>query len=150
MADLSTWIIAAVAAIIVTLGVAYVVVSRMRHRRERRRGEAEALRAEAAIGSTHAAEARRVAEEARVEAERRASEAKRAKHRADETEERALAEEAEVEDRVREADRLDPEVDHRAGGYTPEAPPAGPAPSEAIGHTEAGTLPPDEPGAHRG
>ena len=33
--------------------------------------------------------------------------------------------EARVEDRVREADRIDPDVNHRSGDYTPQAPGTG-------------------------
>jgi hypothetical protein len=167
--DVLTWIILAVVAVVVLLAVAFIAVRAARRRSDQRRAEAQSLRAEAAAGSSAAAETQRQAQQAEQQAARARAEAEHAEQQAEAARQQALVDQARVEDRVREADRLDPDVDTRSGDYTPEPPPAGPATTDALGRTEAGTLPdhpvaerahaathdgagqvpPDEPGTHR-
>jgi hypothetical protein len=91
-----------------------------KRRTEQRRERAEQLRDEA---STHAAglsESERQAEELRAKAELARSEAARAEERAANAEQGHLVEQAGYEDKLREADRLDPEVDVESTDYQPD------------------------------
>jgi len=112
-----------VVAIIVVLAVAALVAAFLRKkqaekRTEQHRRQAEHLRHEAVsnvdrIDHTHleAKEAEARAERARLEAERAQAEAAEAQRAVD-------MERATYEDRIREADRLDPDVDHRSRSYS--------------------------------
>ena len=66
-------------------------------------------------GAVQAQEAEARAQQARAQAERAEAEAHEARtvHQ---------VEEAEHEDRIREADRIDPQVDHKADDYSPRTP----------------------------
>ena len=60
------------------------------------------------------------AREAELEAERKRLEAERAEAEAERARQGHLQEHAKIEDQVREADRVDPDVDHRSPDYVPE------------------------------
>lgn len=102
------WLIA----IAITLGIAGAIA--LRHRQASRRDEANRVRAaelreEAARQQEEREESQLQAREADLEAERARLEAERARDRAAEAQRNALHDDAIVEDRVREADRLDPD-----------------------------------------
>jgi len=109
----SSTIVWIVVAIIVVLAVAALVAALSRRKAtEQRRVQAQQLRQEAvtnvdSINQTHveAKEAEARAERARLEAERAEAQAAEAQRAVD-------MEHATYEDRLREADRLDPDVDH--------------------------------------
>ena len=116
---MSTTTTVIVVAVVVLLLIAVVAVALASRRKTHRRHQAAEVRAEA---GTHADSIRSSQEElavaesradiARTEAERAEREAAEARRGFDQ--DRALQ-----EDRLREADALDPDVDHRADGYDP-------------------------------
>ncbi|NYG54485.1 hypothetical protein [Nocardioides perillae] len=124
------WIVALVVAAVLVLAalVAFALV----RRRDLRRQEAAGLRSRAAAHAPRLQETEREARLREAEAERLRLEAERAEQRAAEARGAVAHEEARVEDTVREADRLDPGVDHRSDDYRPQPPtqrgPAGGAP----------------------
>jgi hypothetical protein len=93
----------------------------MRKRKERqvegRRDEAQQLRTQAAESARDVGQARVEAKEAEARAERLRLEAEEAERSAAEARQGYQVEEARVEDRVREADRVDPDVDHETRSY---------------------------------
>jgi FtsZ-interacting cell division protein ZipA len=110
------WILVAIVVVVAIVGVALAASKRRgTAKAEHRRHEAEQLREDAVAGASGLTASRAQAQEARAEAEV-------ARARATEAERRAAMDEATVEDRVREADQVDPDVDHRAEDYQPEAP----------------------------
>ena len=114
------WLIWIIVIVVVVVVVAALVAMTRKRRNEQRRVRAEELREEA---STHAAvlpEAQRQAEELRAKADLAQAEARRAEERAANAEQGHRVEQASYEDKVREADRLDPEVDHKSGDYEPD------------------------------
>ncbi len=145
------WVLVAIVVVGALIGVAMMASKRRSATVEHRRHEAEQLREDAAAGASGLTASQAQAQQARAEAEAAQARATQAEHG-------AAMDEATVEDRVREADRLDPDVDHRSEEYQPEAPtepaersapvaeqhpPADPAP-------DPDTAPDDEPpGTHR-
>lgn len=119
------WIIVGVVVLLVLLGLA-VWIARKKQQTEHRR-QAQELRqgAQATAGSGGMQQSELEAREAKLEAERARVEADRAETRAAEVEKGHLQERARQEDQVREADRLDPDVDHRSPDYRPDAPTTG-------------------------
>lgn len=119
------WIIVGVVVLLVLLGLA-VWIARKKQQTEHRH-QAQELRqgAQATVGSGGMQQSELEAREARLEAERARVEAERADVRAAEVEQGHLQEQARYEDQVREADRLDPDVDHRSPDYRPDAPATG-------------------------
>jgi len=110
------WIIIAIVVVLVLAGVAMAVSRRRGSAQvEHRRHEAEQLREDAAAGASGLQANRAEAQEVRAEAET-------AQARATEAERAVAMDEATVEDRVRDADRVDPDVDHTADEYQPEGP----------------------------
>ncbi|MCD6640118.1 MAG: hypothetical protein LT071_09425 [Nocardioides sp.] len=133
--DTTGWIILAVIVIALILVLAFAVSSMKRKSRADDHARAEQLREEARartgdLGQDH--EAARRAEAEAEEARRAAEEAAR---RAEEARTGVAQQEALQEDRLRAADRLDPEVDHRAPDYEPmtddTTPPAEPGATDA-------------------
>lgn len=123
-------LIAVVIVVVVLLVVAGLLVSSRNRKRQQAREQAERLRADAAgvaaVQPEQAAQVREkeaAAAQARAEAERLEQEAHTTRTDYDMTR-------AQQEDAVREADRLDPDVDHRAADYRPSEP-APPTPSGA-------------------
>jgi uncharacterized protein HemX len=113
------WIVVAV---LVVLALAALAVAASRKRKERQvaaqRTQAEQLRTEAAtVSARDAAQARVEAKEAEARAERLRLEAQRAQESAAQARQGYDVEQARVEDRIREADRVDPDVDHETRSY---------------------------------
>jgi uncharacterized protein HemX len=142
------WIVVAV---LVLLALAALAVVAMRKRKERevaaQRTQAEELRSEAAtVSARDATEARVEAKEAEARAERLRLEAERAQDSAAQARQGYDVEQARVEDRIREADRVDPDVDHRSRTYEGEvAPPvAGAEPASTDRSTGSPEVPREE------
>lgn len=115
-----TWLTWLIVIVVVVLIVGALVALTGRRRSERHRERAEQLRDEA---STHAAalpESERQAEELRAKADLARAEATRAEARAADAEQGHRIEQASYEDKIREADRLDPEVDDQDQRYEPD------------------------------
>ena len=91
-------------------------------RTEAKREEAERLREEAAAVHGAVEASRREAEEAAARAEVARAEAARAEQDAARAQQGVQVEEARVEDRVRAADSVDPDVDTGAEDYRPRSP----------------------------
>ena len=111
------WIVVIVVAALALIGL---IVSSMRKRMQQdNRARAAEIREQAGTKAAviPEAEARARAEEARAEEVR--LKAERAEERAREARGALAQEEALHEDRIRAADRLDPDVDHKAKDYTP-------------------------------
>ena len=111
-----TWIIVAVLVVLVLLAVLGALARRRRAtRQEQARARAEEIRREAATQQPAVKEAELEAEQRRVDAERADLAARKAEREASQTR-------AQREDRLREADRIDPDVKHRSRGYRPTEP----------------------------
>jgi FtsZ-interacting cell division protein ZipA len=115
----TTTTVIVIAIVVVLLLVVIGAVLASRRTKEHRRQQAEQVRAEAAahtgeVRSSHEdlAVAQSRADIARVEAERAEAEAAEARRVLD-------MDRARHEDRLREADAIDPDVDHRADDYEP-------------------------------
>jgi FtsZ-interacting cell division protein ZipA len=104
--------------IIALIGVAGYVMNKKKT--EQNRARAEDLRSEASSAATELPEAQVRAREAEARAERARLDAQKAEDDAAQANQALSAEQAQYEDRVREADRLDPDVDHRASDYSPD------------------------------
>ena len=116
------WLVVGVVVVLLVAGAAFLAMQRRgTQRREQERLRAEQLRSEAEAQRTEIRESEVSAREAEVEAERARLEAERADARAAEARQGLQVDEAHVEDQIREADRLDPDVDHRADEYRPTA-----------------------------
>lgn len=118
------WIV--VIALVLLLVVGLIVAAARRKATERRRTQAEEIRHEAAAGTGDVSDADIRAREAEAEAERARLQAQRAEKDAAGARRDLDVEHAQHEDRVREADRLDPDVDHRATDYQADADPLRP------------------------
>lgn len=129
MSDTVKTILIIAAIVLVLLAIFALVLKSMREKsREADRAKAGELRDSANVQASGLPDARARAEQAEVEAERARQEAARAEERANAAKTGVAHEEAAQEDRIRAADRLDPDVDHTADDYAPEvAAPAGPA-----------------------
>lgn len=112
------WIILAVVIVVVLL-LAWAVW-RSQQRKERA-ARAESLRSEARSHASDIGPNRQEAREAEVRADAARLEAERAQRDADAAKTALAQQEAVHEDRLREADRLDPHVDHKADDYEPTA-----------------------------
>jgi hypothetical protein len=115
-----TWLTWLIVIVVVVLVVGAIVALTGKRRAVQRRERAAELRDEA---SGHAAElpkTQRQAEELRAKADLARTEAARAEEQAADAEQGHRIEQASYEDKLREADRLDPEVDHKAGDYEPD------------------------------
>ncbi len=139
------WIIVAV---LVVLALAALVAALMKRRStEKRRQEAERLRAEAHEHESSLRHTEVEAREAEARAARARLEAEQAEARAMEAKQGYQVHEATVEDRLREADRLDPHVDHSSQDYTPGRQETSTTETQTV-HTPGpdGTPPHDDPG----
>lgn len=109
--------------IVVVIAIIALIAAMMKKRTvEKHRAEADEIRTDASTHASALPDAQLRAREADAEAERKRVEAERAEARAAEEKQGMLREQATYEDRVREADRVDPDVDHEADDYRPEAP----------------------------
>jgi len=150
----STIILIAVLAILLLAVIGVVAFLMNKRKAEHNRARAELIRTQAVTHTGDLTEAQRRAEEADAEARIARAEAERAEERASRAKQGHLMEEAHHEDRLREADRIDPDVDHRAHDYTPGTTAAPLAAEETSATTatptthEPGTLPPTGTPAH--
>jgi hypothetical protein len=111
------WIVVAVVVALLILGLLAALMSKKKT--EHRKAEAAELRRDAHARTPDLDEADVRARAAQVEADQARLDAQRAEARATEAEQTRAAEQAGYEDRIREADRLDPAVDSDAPGYAP-------------------------------
>ena len=110
----SSTIVWIVVAVIVVLAIAALVAAAMRKKRaEQQRTQAQQLRQEAVSNVDSIDHSSLEAKEAELRAERARLEAEQAERQAQEAQRAVDMERATYEDRIREADRLDPDVDHR-------------------------------------
>ena len=117
--DTVVWIVVAVVVALLILGLLAALMSNKR-KTEQRKAQAAELRHDAQSRTPDLDEADVRAREAEVEAERARLEAQRAETRAAEAEQARAAEQAGYEDRIREADRLDPTIDTGSSDYEPD------------------------------
>lgn len=104
------WIVVAVVVVLALVALAVALAKRRRRRdEEHRRLRAAELRTEADQHGRVLPEAELEAREQRLEAERLRVEAERARERAEEAETGYLQQAAQREDRLREAERIDPD-----------------------------------------
>jgi uncharacterized coiled-coil DUF342 family protein len=115
-----TWLIWVIVIVVVVLVIAAAVSFTGRRRTGIRRERAEELRQEASTQAAGLTESHRQAEELRAKADLAQAEAERAQARAATAEQGHQVEQAGYEDKLREADHLDPEVDDKAGDYEPD------------------------------
>ena len=140
---MTTLIIVIVVVLVVAAVAAFLVNKR---NKDAKIAQAEELRSQAATqaqttiapAQQDAAEAQRKAEEARLQAERAEAEAREAQVAAQQVE-------AEHEAQVRDADRLDPRVDHRSDDYSPQV--AGSVDQQPTPPSEANLAPEPTPAA---
>lgn len=142
------WILVLVVLLIVV--VALVAGLMTKRRREHNRARAELIRTQAVTHTGDLTESHRRAEEAEAEARIARAEAERAEERAAKAKQGHLVEEAHHEDRLREADRIDPDVDHHSDGYAPGTTEAPYAAEETTTTTPTTHEPGTEPGAGTG
>ena len=116
-----------VVAIVVVIALALAVVALLRHRRDRnddhRRAQSDELRHEAVSHTDDVRSAQARALAAQAEAKAAHEEAERTHRQAVLADQEAAAVQARQEDVVREADRIDPRVDHQADDYRPTTDP---------------------------
>ena len=128
-----------VAVIIVIAVIAFVTMNASRRKNEQRleadRARAQDLRSDATAQGAAVHDSDLEAREAALEADRARLEAEKAQARAAEAQQGVQVEEARQEDRLREADRIDPDVDTRADDYDPS-----PGPPERRPATSRTTL----------
>jgi FtsZ-interacting cell division protein ZipA len=117
------WIILIVVIAVIVIGVAVALMGNKRTAAKRE--EAESLRNEAAERTASVEASRREADEQAARAEVARAEAARAEEAALQAQQGVQVEEARVEDQVRAADRVDPDVDTRSDDYRPTTPATG-------------------------
>ena len=119
------WIVVIAVAVLILIGL---IVSVRKKNHDANRARADQLREQADIQAAGLPDTRARADQAEAQADHARLEAERAEERAAAARTEAAQEQAAQEDRIRAADRLDPDVDHRAEDYSPEvADPAGPS-----------------------
>lgn len=124
------WIIVITVAVLALVGL--IVASMRKRSLADNRAQAAALREQADTEAAELPDARARADQAAAEAERARLEAERAEAQAAAVRTEADQQRAIHEDRIRAADRLDPDVDHKATDYSPDVvDPAGPADAPA-------------------
>ena len=122
MDDPVVWIVIALVALALLAVLAYLLQKR---KKERAHAHAETLRHQAVQHSTTVNQSQLDAQKAQAEAELARAQAREAELRAEEASRASAQTEAHQEHVVREADRIDPHVDHRSDDYTPETPEPG-------------------------
>jgi flagellar biosynthesis/type III secretory pathway M-ring protein FliF/YscJ len=115
-----TWLIWVIVIVVAVLIVAALVAMAGKRRTAQRGERAQELREEATTHASGLPESHRQAEELRAKADLARAEAERAEDRAADAEQGHRIEQAGYEDKLREADRIDPQVDHRADDYEPD------------------------------
>jgi hypothetical protein len=148
--DTVIWIVVAVVVALLVLGLLAALMNK--RKTEQRSAAAAELRQDARSRTLDLDEADVRAQEAQVQAERARLEAERAQTQAAEADQARAAEHAGYEDRIREADQLDPAVDTTSSDYEPdtrypadsdEAPPRGEERVTARTHPEGAAHNPD-------
>jgi hypothetical protein len=114
-----SWLIWVIVIVVVVVAIAAVVSMAGRRRTAQHRTRAEELRTEATGQAGGLTESQRAAEEAKAKADLAQAEAERAREQASSAEQSHQVEQASYEDKLREADRLDPDVDTRSKDYQP-------------------------------
>lgn len=114
------WVIIVVIVLAVLLLAGLIAASTKRKKQEVARERAGELRHEATVSDTTRREQEAQARATAAEAERVRAEADKLEARAQQDRTAYDQTLAHQEDRIREADRLDPDVDHRDAGYSPE------------------------------
>ncbi len=114
-----TWLIWVIVIVVVLVVIGAVASMMSKRRTEQHRARADELRAEASAKAGGLTESQRQAEDARAKAELAKTEAQRSEERAAQAEQGHQVEQAGYEDKLREADRLDPEVDTKSADYEP-------------------------------
>ena len=115
------WVIIILIVLAVLLAAALIYTAMKRKKNEVARQRAGELRSEAATSATAKQEQEARAREAEAEAERVRAQADKLDARAQSERTSYDQTRATQEDRLREADRLDPDVNHRDPNYTPGA-----------------------------
>jgi hypothetical protein len=128
------WIILIVVIVVVVAAAAWAMMGN--RRTQAKREKAEQLRDEAAENAAAVEASRRQAQEADARAEVARAEAERAEQEAARTREAVSYEEARVEDRVRAADGIDPDVDTRADDYRPTEPTTSPETGGGVAYAD--------------
>ncbi len=127
----STALIILVVVVVIALAVVGMVVARGTKKREAARAQAEELRSDPVASGAGVHDANLEAQRAAEEAERLRREAEQAEAQARRAEQGVTVEQARQEDQLREADRVDPDVNPKSDDYDPSQPAAGPvAPPE--------------------
>jgi hypothetical protein len=132
-----TWLIWVIVIVVVVLAVAAIASITNKRRTEQHRARADELRTEASSQAGGLTESQRAAEEAKAKADLAETEAERAREQAASAEQSHQVEQASYEDKLREADQLDPEVNTRSKDYEPSV------------WNDENTSPQDPTGAHR-
>lgn len=154
MGSTVSWIIVVIVVIVV---IALIAMMLNKRKAEQNRAQAEGLRSEARGQTADVHESHLRAQEAEADAERRRVEAERAEQQAAQARQGAQVDQAQHEDQLREADRLDPDVDTRSADYQPDTGIGSggtPGASENAGYQDTGyqgTDPSEDPegGSHR-
>jgi FtsZ-interacting cell division protein ZipA len=115
-----TWLIWVIVIVVVVVVVAALIALTGKRQTANRRHRAEQLREEASTQAGALPESHRQAEELRAKADLAQAEAERAEEHAATAEQGHRVEQASYENKLREADRLDPDVDHRSSDYEPD------------------------------
>lgn len=116
-----TWVWIVIAVVVVLAVVGLLLMAAKKKKQEQRRTQAEQLRTDAHAQSGSLVDSDLQAREAEAEAARARAEAERAERQAAEAGRARDMERASHEDHIRQADRIDPDVDHRSADYVPEA-----------------------------
>lgn len=114
------WLVIVLIVLAVLLLVGLVWSMARRKQDQQRRTRADELRTEAAGSAQEHRDEEAKARAAEAEAARVRAEADQLEHRAQDQRSTSEVTRARHEDRIREADRLDPDVDHSADDYAPE------------------------------
>ncbi|HET9840508.1 MAG TPA: hypothetical protein VFQ01_00740 [Nocardioides sp.] len=116
-----TWLIWLIVIVVIVVVVAALIVALAGKRRTaHRRTRAGELRQEASTQAADLPESGRESEELRAQADLAKADAARADERAANAQQSHQVEQAAYEDKVREADRLDPDVAHQEKDYEPD------------------------------
>jgi ABC-type Na+ efflux pump permease subunit len=112
-------IIVIVVVVVLAIAVAAYLMSKRRTEQRRHRADELRTKADAQLGAVDTSQQEAAAAEARAAVAR--AEAERAEQQATEAKRGLQFDEARREDALREADAVDPDVDHRSDDYRPGA-----------------------------
>lgn len=139
MSNTTIIIVVAVVVVLALLAIGLAVRASRKKTAEANRGRAAEMRSGAAAETTSVETARREARKADARAETARREAETAEAAAAQAGLGLHQEQARVEDQVRAADRIDPDVNHRASDYTPATPTPDDHPDRSV-TVEDGTI----------